>query len=231
MKWITATYQPTTLFSLKPAWATTSGGKSLFLPTPYALKMALLDVAIRIDGLAQATEDWGWLCQLSIYAQLPQQFVVTNLFAKILKLRRSPASEGSADAGPFQKSIGYREYVYHPTPIQLTFGSEAEHTDRLIALLPHITYLGKRGGFVQLQNPPNETSQPEDGICLTQDVLQVGAFPLDGILQIVDDCDHKMKFDQANIYAKANPKRVERRIVLPYRLARSSRSYSLYQKI
>ncbi len=46
--WLIATYQPTSLFSLRPANATTSGGKTLLTPTPFALKMALLDAAIRV---------------------------------------------------------------------------------------------------------------------------------------------------------------------------------------
>ena len=49
--WVLAEYQPTTLFSLRPATATTSGGKSLIVPTPFAVKMALLDIAIRTQGL------------------------------------------------------------------------------------------------------------------------------------------------------------------------------------
>ncbi len=45
--WLTSEYVATALSSLKASSATSSGGKALLAPTPYALKMALLDVACR----------------------------------------------------------------------------------------------------------------------------------------------------------------------------------------
>ncbi len=231
MQWVSAHFQPTTLFSLKPSWATSSGGKSLLLPTPYALKMALLDVAIRVDGLASAENDWSWLRKLKIYIQLPQQIVVTNLFAKILKLRRSPAAEGSVDAGPFQKTIGYREYVYHPEPMRLALGTEDGNVEALSRWLLNLSYMGKRGGFVQLVALPTLTNNLDQYICLTEDVMETGEFPASGLVQIVDDCDLKSTFDRVNIYTKSRPKRIKHQIVLPYHLVKSSRSYSLYERI
>ena len=41
MWWIT-NFEPVTMFSLKAAAATSTGGKSLLLPTPFSFKMALL---------------------------------------------------------------------------------------------------------------------------------------------------------------------------------------------
>ena len=85
MNWLKASYQPTTLFSLRPSWATSSGGKSLLLPSPYALKLAVLDVALRTSGHAPGKAAWPWIRDLQIGVQLPRQLVVTNLFAKILR--------------------------------------------------------------------------------------------------------------------------------------------------
>ena len=53
--WTIARFASTSLFSLRPANATTSGGKSLLTPTPFAIKMSLLDVAIRVYGVEQGT--------------------------------------------------------------------------------------------------------------------------------------------------------------------------------
>ncbi len=85
MEWLTTTYQPTTLFSLKPSWATSTGGKSLLLPSPYAFKMALLDAAIRTSGLAVGEAAWPWLRDLHMAVRLPEQVTVTNLFGRILR--------------------------------------------------------------------------------------------------------------------------------------------------
>lgn len=226
MTWIQATYQPTTLFSLRPSWATTSGGKSLLLPSPYALKTAVLDAAIRTSGLQQAEKAWPWIRDMSIAIQLPAQIVVTNLFAKILRIRRNDPAPGSADAGPFQKTIAYREYVYHPGPITLAFAVPDGMAAQLGDWLAQINYLGKRGGFVQLLAPPAPLADLSGFVLLTTDVT---SFPLNGLVQQLDDCAPEMKFVEANIYDSKKPKRVVRHVVLPYRLAKSSRSYSLYQ--
>ena len=164
MVWLKATYQPTTLFSLRPSWATSTGGKSLLLPTPYAIKLAVLDVALRTSGHQLGEAAWPWIRDLHIGVQLPSQIVVTNLFAKILKLRRNPAPAGSMDAGPFQKTIGYREYVYHPEPVHLAFGVSDEQVSQLQEWLIQINYLGKRGGFVQLLALP-EQIENDAGFC------------------------------------------------------------------
>ncbi|HID53083.1 MAG TPA: hypothetical protein EYP41_13750 [Anaerolineae bacterium] len=227
MVWLKASYQPTTLFSLRPSWATSSGGKSLLLPTPYALKLAVLDVVLRTGGHVPGEVAWPWIRDLQIGAHLPRQIVVTNLFAKILKLRRNQAPAGAADAGPFQKTIGYREYVYHPEPIHLAFGVPEDKAAQLREWLAQINYLGKRGGFVQLLAEPQIVERIDGFVMLTAEAVQ---FPKMGLVQRLDDCSPKMSFAHADIYNKKKPVRIIRHIVLPYRLTRSSRSYSLYER-
>src|SRR5208283_5541149 len=46
-RWLVANYAPTALFTLKISMATSSVGKTLVVPTPYAIKMALVDAAFR----------------------------------------------------------------------------------------------------------------------------------------------------------------------------------------
>ena len=190
--------------------------------------MALLDVAIRNSGLATGEKAWPWLRDLQLGIQLPEQIVVTNLFAKVLKLRRRPAALGSAYAGPFQKTIGYREYAYHPMPINLAVGVPKKHQAQLGEWLIQINYLGKRGGFVQLLEVPSLIENQDNYISLTSEVTQ---FSLNGLIQQLDDCSPKMKFAEADIYNKKRPKRLTRPIIIPYRIARSSRSYTLYERI
>jgi len=115
--WLNVKYQPTTLFSLKPSWATSSGGKSLLVPTPFALKMALLDAACRTEGVTMARALWPAIRDSVVALRGQRSIVVTNTFTKVLKPRRNESAEGSADAGPFQKTIGFREYVFYDTPI------------------------------------------------------------------------------------------------------------------
>ena len=49
-KWLLASFKPVTLFSLRMSIATSSAAKTLLVPTPYAVKLALVDAAFRADG-------------------------------------------------------------------------------------------------------------------------------------------------------------------------------------
>ncbi|MGA9351862.1 MAG: hypothetical protein WBW48_24085 [Anaerolineae bacterium] len=232
--WLIAEYQPTALFSLKPAWATSSGGKSLLVPTPYAVKMALLDAACRTAGVAVAKEAWPWLRDLSVALRPPKRVVVTNLFTRILKPRRTPAKPGTQHAGPLGKTIGFREYVYFDEPLGIALGQTLTDPARLEEWLLQINYLGKRGGFVQLLGPPMPVEMlPPEFIVVDGDPTR--SFPANGIIQQLDDCDSSLTFEKADIYSGKNVKlgkeRVLRHVVLPYRLVRSSKSFSYYERI
>jgi hypothetical protein len=45
-----ALFRPTALFSLRDSNSTSSGAKSLLLPSPYSIKMALISQAISLGG-------------------------------------------------------------------------------------------------------------------------------------------------------------------------------------
>ena len=217
--WLIAEYQPTALFSLKPAWATSSGGKSLLLPTPYAIKMALLDAAYRTAGVAVAEETWPWLRDLTIALRPPKRVVVTNLFVRILKPRRTPAKPGTPHAGPLGKTIAFREYVYFDGSLGIALGGEIDRS-RLEDWLLQVNYFGKRGGFVQLlATPALAETLPSGFIVVDGDPTQ--SFHAEGIIQQLDDCDASLTFEHADIYSgksiRLGKERVLHHVVLPYR--------------
>lgn len=240
--WIIAKYQPTSLFSLRPHTATTSGGKSLIVPTPFATKMALLDVTIRTQGLARGQSLFPATRDLQIAVRLPKWIVVNNSFTKTLRLKeiKTKASEketaiAKAKANhqwPFQKTIAFREYVQFGGPLALAF--QGMPSEDLMPLLIQVNYLGKRGGFIQLLAPPTTTaSLPDSFTVLTEGVN--GAFSL-GTLQMVDDCGPGLTFERANVFDSDQKIRVGRdrvfhHVVLPYRPARSSRGFTLYERM
>jgi hypothetical protein len=234
MMWLIVEYQPTALFSLKPACATSSGGKSLLVPTPYAIKMALLDVACRTAGVGVAKKAWPWLRDLAVALRPPKRIVVTNLFTRILKPRRTPAAAGTPHAGPLGKTIAFREYVHFDGPLGIALGGELDNQSRLQDWLLQINYLGKRGGFVQLLAPPAVAKTPPSGFVIA-DGDPTRPFRADGIIQQLDDCDASLTFEKADIYSgkrvKLGKERVLRHIVLPYRLVQSSKSFSCYERI
>ncbi|MBN1813847.1 MAG: hypothetical protein JXA14_18555 [Anaerolineae bacterium] len=240
--WIIADYMPTSLFSLRPYTATTSGGKSLIVPTPFAIKMALLDVAIRARGLQHGQVLFPTLRDLQVAARLPQHIVVNNTFTKILRLKeiKSKASEKGAAMGwamaarqwPYQTTIAFREYVHFGGSLSLAFRGIDPET--LAPLLVQVNYLGKRGGFMQLQSAPHVREELPVGFTLLTQGFE-STFPL-GMLQMVDDCGPSLTFDRADIYKpgvkiRPNKDRIFHHVVLPYQLVRSSKSYTLYERI
>ncbi len=232
--WQIAEYQYTALFSLKPAWATSSGGKSLLVPTPYAIKMALLDAACRTVGVEEAEKAWLWLRELVVALHPPERIVVTNLFTKVLRPRRNEAEPGTQHAGPMGKTIAFREYVYSDGSLGIALSGPSVDQKLLTDWLLQVNYLGKRGGFVQLTNPPHVVDVIPPGFILL-DCSASESFLANGIIQQLDDCDPTLTFEKVDIYSnksiKLGQERVLRHIVLPYRLVRSSKSFSYYERI
>ena len=236
--WLIAEYRPVTLFSFRSGIATSSGAKTLFLPTPFAIRAALLDVAIRANGLAEGIKAFDWIKNLSIAVRPPERVVVTNLFAKILKPTRNEEPEEAMD-----RSIAFREYAQLDGTIALAFSLPEERANELTMLLTQINYFGKRGSFFQLMEPPRPAQElpagfiPLDGVYVqgTQIRGQGTNSYILGIVQMMDDWGESLTFAKVNIYSDEKiamgKDRVRKTVVLPYRLVRSSKSFSLYERI
>lgn len=231
--WIIGDYEATSLFSLKPAMATSSGGRTLLIPTPFAVKMAILDVIIRTEGVSTGQALWPLLCELTIAVRPARLLVVNHTFTRILKPRRKPAEGGSARAGPLQKTIGYREYVYMDGPfaLGLQISEEVIH-QRWQGWLAGIQSLGKRGSFVQLRAIPTLHERLPQGFTILDGVLPA-TFSRDSLIQEVDDSAPHTAFTRVNIY---HPDRLElgkhrllKMAILPYRRVQSSHGYTVYE--
>lgn len=232
--WLFAEYEPASLFSLRQSLTTASGGKSLLLPTPFAIKMALLDTACRLQGVETARANWPFIRTFTVGLKLPEQAVVTNLFQKVLRPRRNAIALDAPDSGAFQRSIGYREYVQLAGTIGIALGwQDQERHEWLVDLLLNVNYLGKRGSFVQLVQLPTYANElPEDYLDVS---VSADTIPLQGTLQMMDDCSPETTFEQVDIYSakplRMGKDRILRHVVLPYRVEHSSRSYTLYRRL
>jgi hypothetical protein len=239
--WIIAHYLPISFFSLKPAAATSSGGKTLLVPTPYAIKMALLDVAIRTQGITSGEGLFPSLRALTLQLEAPEDILVMKSFSKIqrpIKDKNDPAKVKRAQERghfPMQPTIAYREYVNYKGTFRLAcqLPEDSPLAGHLPDLLMRINYLGKRGGFIQIVEPPETSSALPAGRFIDLTPGELHGFSASGTLNMLDDCGEKLTFERANIYSggRVTPgkERIIRHVVLPYRLTRSSRSYSWYQ--
>lgn len=237
--WHIATYHATSLFSLRPYNATTSGGKTLVTPTPFAFKMALLDVAIRTYGIQIGVGGFPFLRDLSVAIKLPQHLIVNNTFIKILRPHKGNEAKdqfGTGLKGKMGNTIAYRELVYFGGSLEIAIRNKAEEPpDYSVGkLLSQINYLGKRGGFMQFEEVRNSENLSSDFTLLTPEAE--APFSAHGILQMMDDCGPKMTFEHADVYSKKrinlnNAKgRIIKPVVLPYHSIKSSRGFTLYEK-
>lgn len=247
--WLISEYHPAALFSLKIGVATSTGAKTLFLPTPFAIRTALLDAAIRTRGVGAGAEIFDMLKSLRLAVRPPERVAVTNLFAKVLKPKRSDKKKGEEEAddeeaqsaGAMQKSIAFREYAHLDGTLALAFQGAADALSIVQALAPRVNYFGKRGSFFQWRTfrseptLPNDFTRLDEGLGFENGRVTYGAstaFPL-GIIQLMDDWGEGLTFDKVNGYSDESiriPKdRVRRGVIFPYRLTRSSRGFSFYE--
>lgn len=251
MSWVVVRYHPVTFFSLRPYNATSSGGQTLIAPTGFALKMALLNATIQTAGLEVGRARFPAIRDLAIALDLPDRITVMKSFAKIRRPARlgDPKTRDQDIANlrdkkqyPFQSTIAYREFVQFGDPLSVPSEnaiaiactpSEGDTPSWLAPTLQAINYLGKRGSFLQPISAAIVVDQIDRRFTIiTRDSSD---FLINSTLQMLDDCGDTMTFDHADIYnAKRitlGRERVLRHVALPYELTRSSRGYSLYERI
>lgn len=233
--WYITTYRLVSPISLKLSTATSTGGKSLLLPTPFAVKMALLEPTLQDVGISQAEAAWEAICNASVAIDGPAKIMVNNTFVKIMKpVRGQPQPD--VDTGlipPMNHSIGFREYVWWQGNCRLAIELDGDLDTAWSRRLTRINYFGKRGGFVQAVAPPvtcDILDASFTNLCVTPE-----SFAFNGTLQVMDDCAPNLSFEYVDIYSakplRIGKDRILRHIVLPYEIERSSRSYTLYRRV
>ena len=213
-----AIYRPTALFSLRDSNSTSSGAKSLFLPSPYAVKMAFLNQAISLMGenFYENKRHFEIIRDVAIDYYIKGNFCVNNCFVKIQKQR---------DGEPFKSTVSFREYIFIDNDIEIIFEvKDLEESTFLKQHLHHINYFGKRGCFFQFVEYNDEPNPPN-----------VKPFDLKnisyGILQEYDDFENNLTFENVDNYCADKTKRKKRILVLPLFNDGSSKSYTKYKTL
>ncbi len=234
MPWLIADFRPVGLFSLKHGEATSTGGKSLLIPTPFAIRTALVDAALRIEGHQQAEEIVTLVKGLELALSPPEYVAVSALFAKVLKPERADAARERA----FQKTIAFREYVQWWGTLGIALGGSEDTLERVTPWLKHITYFGKRGSLVQLEREPTLRSDLPSSFIRLQGPDLKQALPetfMLGLIQRVDEWGSNLSWDHLNVYnhntkIRVGKERVRFDVILPYRMTQSGRGFTVYER-
>lgn len=237
-QWLTVSYKPVSLFSLKRSDATSMAARSNLVPTPYAIKMALLKVLIEREGSDHRTNfdlwintQFVWIRDLQIYILPPERLVVNRNGYKLRywnqqadKDYRKAHNKEAPPVSPMQDGFVFREWVHLEGDLQICCGA----TDRLAdleQLFAQINYFGKRGCFFQyLPDAKRETLK-----------AQFQPSPETGFtVQPMDDLGDKTTFNRINPFstekAQLNKDRVIKPGFLPLQLIATSAHYDLYQR-
>lgn len=210
-------YRPTALFSLRDSNSTSSGAKSLFLPSPYAIKMAFINQAISVGGEDFNSNNalFSIIRDAKITYYIQGCFCMNNCFVKIQKKR--------SDSDPFMSTVSYREYAYLNKDIEIIFDVQNENCiNSLKRYLYLINQFGKRGCFCQFVR--YNDCPPESNVSL----FNVSDFKF-GILQEFDDFENNVQFENVNNYSETETKRKKLIYLLPLVKVSSSKAYSLYK--
>lgn len=230
--WLTVGYEPVSLFSLKRSDATSMAGRSNLVPTPYAIKMALLRVLLEREGYGQRDrwEAWlkplfEWIRGLTVYVLPPERLVVNR---NGYTLRYYDQVTDKTDKGrktlPMQPGFVFREWVFLEGNLRICVGP-SDRAEVLAGLFAEVNYFGKRGCFFQfLPEAIRYTAEP--------------SFVMGGeagfVVQPWDDLGPGATFGRINPFsgerAQVGRDRVIESGLLPLRLRSTGAKYDVYER-
>jgi hypothetical protein len=210
-QWLVGRYAPVSLFCLKVSSATSSVGTTLVVPTPYAIKMALVDTAFRVGwSEAECAALLEALVSISVRFS-PPEALVTHTFCKI---RQEPKTRTPEQ--PYISNVAYREFAYHGGDWLWAFGPGPEQSvrRRIASLLPYVRYVGKRGSFVQHLETISLEPLPSG---FTIPLAAIGAAHLPDRCHVVplDDFGPEASLEVLSSYSDAKPRRDRHRVFVP----------------
>ena len=232
-QWLTVSYQPVSLFSLKRSDATSMAARSNLVPTPYAIKMALLRVLLEEQGKLYGDDfdrwiqsEFAWIRDLQIFVLPPDKLIVNR---NGYKLRYYDQTADKADRSratmPLQDGFVFREWIHLEGNLKICVGK----SDRLLELerlFAQINYFGKRGCFFQyLPEATQQTVEP---------LFELN--PEQGFtLQPMDDLGAKTTFNRINPFSSEKVQLGKDRVItpglLPLQLTSTSARYDLYTRL
>lgn len=229
-QWLTVSYRPVSLFSLRRSDATSMAARSTLVPTPYAVKMALLKALLEGQG-HQHRDHFGawiktaftWIRDLQIYLLPPERLVVNrNGYKHRYYDQTTDKADKSLPTLPIQDGFVFREWVFLEGNLKICVGP-SDRLPELEQLFSQIYSFGKRECFFQfLPDERQVTAEP-----------QFESNPQAGFtLQPMDDLGVQATFERISPFAATPPKLDRDRVIrpgfLPLKLLSSGARYDLY---
>jgi hypothetical protein len=237
-RWWIATVEPTALFSLRPSATTSAGGKTLLLPTPYAVKAAILDAIYRADGVPAAQAVFPALKCAAVALLPPERLAVTNTFMRAMRMARDDGAEegsgdGNAPRGQFGSTLLYREVCCFGGALEIGIAMP-EPDERVRSALWRLSSLGRRGGFVQVVDVRTDVAPHPLAVVVDPEGWQPERLAGQVVAQL-DDFGPGLTIDVLSPFSEADARwdrdRVMHFRILPLRMVGASRHFTRYERI
>jgi hypothetical protein len=202
VSWLAFHYRPTALFSLKSSRATSTVGKTLVVPTPYAVKMAFLDAGLCTGRLPDPDGFVRSISGTRVRIGVPEDACVTGTIQKIRQEPKKPTPEQ-----PYISNVALREVVHFRGVLEVAF-EDPEHREVLMDLAAVVNYLGKRGSFVQYEGFED---RPFLDTRFTRGLHEDGDRTVPCHLATLDDFGPDANFDALNSFSETQMKRGKHR--------------------
>lgn len=208
-RWLLVRYLPASLFSLKASSASSGVGRTLLVPTPYSVKMALLDAGLTsglINGDDEAEKLVLGLRNAPVRVGVPEQAVVTHT---IIKIRQEPKTRTEGVA--YGSNVAYREFVHFSGEMILAWdlhSLDRETVESICSIAPVVRYMGKRGSFFQFCGFSRSETL---GHNFTATLEKLELVPNRAHIAWLDDFGPEVSFDVLNSFSKTPIKREKHR--------------------
>jgi hypothetical protein len=201
-RWLVFRYDTVALFSLKMSRATSTAGKTLLIPTPYAVKMAFVDAGLRHRLIDDRENLIAWLARADLRIGVPQHACVTGTIQSVRQETREIERKRNPELPPYRGTIAMREFVHCRGPLRIALPldpSAVQLTALLLAIAPAINYFGKRGSFVQYLGHSHLDDLDDTFTVPLQNLSD--ASPGRGLRATLDDFGPKANFDALNSFS------------------------------
>lgn len=245
--WLLLSYVPVSLFSLRMVHATSKGGKTLLVPTPYVIKMALIDACFRTyedsEATIQAKKMFNLIKDKQVRIKPPQMCVLNSSFGRVKQEARG------APAGIYDSTIAYREFCFYggletddkyliiALEVKKLVDDEIKFLERIAA---RVNYFGKRCSFFQFVKSDLLQEITLDGFTLPNgngDDFLSGRYASTAFLDDfgIDLINDRAGFERINTFSSSpirlGKHRVLVRTLLPYHFKSSSLNYTYYERL
>lgn len=225
MAWLAAELYFGSLFSyripnLSPGYALTSP-----IPSPAAIRLALVDTAIRLEGrIESGKEIFELVKSLPMEIEPPEKLVILKFFIK--RLKPSKAKDKS-----FEESFGVREYCHFNGPMKI-YLQVAEDEKRIEQTLRQLRRLGTTDSLLSCRTTiKKEGPNPALIVKLIHELKpEVENFMRRPVVNL-NEIKEKASFSQVNPYEKERGiPFVQKTYVLPLQEIKRGENFVVYRK-